>query len=126
METNSDSIIAILGISDKTTRYSYRAYKQLLDSGYDNLIGITPKDIALPNISVVNSLQEINGSVHTLTLYVGAKRLDPLIDDILYLNPKRIICNPGTGNQDLIYKAQQKGIEVVEGCTLVMLNTDQF
>ena len=75
---------------------------------------------------IVKFLKDIDTSIHTLTVYVGAKRLTPLIEEILSLNPKRIILNPGTENKDLIAKAKEQQIEVVEGCTLVMLSTDQF
>jgi hypothetical protein len=34
--------------------------------------------------------------------------------------------NPGAENPALAEKAEQAGIEVVEGCTLVMLRTGQF
>jgi len=34
--------------------------------------------------------------------------------------------NPGAENHALAAKAKEAGIEVVEGCTLVMLRTGQF
>jgi hypothetical protein len=34
--------------------------------------------------------------------------------------------NPGAENSALAAEAEQAGIEVVEGCTLVMLRTGQF
>ncbi|MDP1843656.1 MAG: CoA-binding protein [Sediminibacterium sp.] len=42
------------------------------------------------------------------------------------LHPKRIIFNPGTENEELEALAKSKGIEAIEACTLVMLNTGQF
>ncbi|MFT6873748.1 MAG: hypothetical protein ACJAVN_002770, partial [Roseivirga sp.] len=40
--------------------------------------------------------------------------------------PKRIIFNPGTENQELKNKAESAGIECVEACTLVMLSVGNF
>jgi hypothetical protein len=34
--------------------------------------------------------------------------------------------NPGAENSDLAVKAGERGIEVVEGCTLVMLRSGHF
>jgi hypothetical protein len=34
--------------------------------------------------------------------------------------------NPGAENSALAARAEEAGIEVVEGCTLVMLRTGQF
>lgn len=126
MVTNKDSYIAVLGFSDKPSRYSYLAYERLLENGFNNLIGISSKNISLPGIKMVRTLEDIGQDIHTLTVYVGVERLAPLIEAILALNPKRIILNPGTENVDLISRAKDAGIEVVEGCTLVMLGTDQF
>ena len=48
------------------------------------------------------------------------------IDYLLGLKPKRIIFNPGTENDSFMERAAARGIEVVEGCTLVMLQTATF
>ena len=126
MIPNKDSLVAILGVSDNKSRYSYLAYENLISKQYTNVIGITPKKISLPEIYIVHSLKDVKSPIHTLTLYVRSEKLSPLIEDILKLNPKRIILNPGTENPDLIERATSQGIEIVEGCTLVMLNTNQF
>jgi hypothetical protein len=47
-------------------------------------------------------------------------------DYILSLHPKRIIFNPGTENDELVEMATEKGIQAIEACTLVMLNTGQY
>ncbi|TNE56910.1 MAG: CoA-binding protein, partial [Bacteroidetes bacterium] len=60
--------------------------------------------------------------VDTVTLYVGPQRQVPYYEYILSLHPKRIIFNPGTENPELEALAEAQGIEVVEGCTLVMLS----
>jgi uncharacterized protein len=126
MVTDNNSSVVILGISDNKERYSYFAYKTLLDKGFDNLKGVTPKKIDLPEIDIVHTLEEVIAPIHTLTVYVGVKRLNPMIDKILSLKPKRIILNLGTENQDLKERALKQKIEVIEGCTIVMLNTNQF
>jgi uncharacterized protein len=61
-----------------------------------------------------------------VTLYLGQERSNPLIDEIIAAKPRRIIMNPGAENSALAAKAEKAGIEVVEGCTLVMLRTGQF
>ena len=126
METNTNEKIVILGISDNPERYSYKAHQKLIENGFINQVGISPKKITLSEIQLLNSLDQIEDSVHTITLYIGAQRLEPMIDSILKLSPKRIIVNPGTENCNLIDQAKEVGIEVIEGCTLVMLALDQF
>jgi predicted CoA-binding protein len=64
--------------------------------------------------------------IDTVTLYLGESRSNPLIDEIIEAKPRRIIMNPGAENSTLSARAEEAGIEVVEGCTLVMLRTGQF
>jgi hypothetical protein len=42
------------------------------------------------------------------------------------LKPQRIIMNPGAESDALETVAQANDIEVIRGCTLVMLRTQQF
>jgi predicted CoA-binding protein len=65
-------------------------------------------------------------NVDTVTLYLNPKNQQQYYDYILSLNPKRIIFNPGTENDELASLARQKGIKTTEGCTLVMLSTGQY
>ncbi|MGB5274760.1 MAG: CoA-binding protein, partial [Flavobacteriaceae bacterium] len=46
--------------------------------------------------------------------------------DILKLNPKRVIFNPGTENPELYRLLEEQGIMAIEACTLVLLATDQY
>jgi predicted CoA-binding protein len=66
------------------------------------------------------------GEIHTVTMYVGAEHFIGYEDYVIGLNPKRIIFNPGSENRTLEDKAIDAGIEVVHGCTLVMLGSGQY
>lgn len=71
-------------------------------------------------------ISDAPGPIDTVTLYLGDTRSRPLIGEIIGAKPRRIIMNPGAENSALAAEAEQAGIEVVEGCTLVMLRTGQF
>lgn len=65
--------------------------------------------------------------MHTLTLYVGVGTgRCLLIDDILDLQPGRVIFNPAANPRELDQHLRVAGIAGIEGCTLVMLKTRQF
>lgn len=72
------------------------------------------------------SLRELPGAIDTATLYLGKARSDPLTEEILAAKPRRIIMNPGAENDELAEKARADGIEVIYGCTLVMLRSGLF
>ncbi len=61
-----------------------------------------------------------------MTLYVGPSRIAPLIQEIVDLNPGRVILNPGTESDELKKALKNAGISFIEACSLVMLKTGQF
>ena len=115
---------AIIGASPNPDRYAYRATVSLKKNGHKVYpIGIQKGDIE--GETILTDKPEIS-DIHTVTLYVGPRNQPAWIDYILSLNPKRIIFNPGTENDAFINAASSKGIECVEGCTLVMLSIGQY
>jgi hypothetical protein len=49
-----------------------------------------------------------------------------MTEEIIRLNPRRIIFNPGSENRELAEMLEAAGIEVVFHCTLVMLNSGTY
>ncbi|MCF8224501.1 MAG: CoA-binding protein [Bacteroidales bacterium] len=114
----------VLGASPNPARYSFKAVKSLLRYGHDTVaVGFRPGVIY--DKFIQRGTPKIDG-VHTITLYVGEKRQNEFRDYIVSLKPKRVIFNPGTVNPHFMKELEEKGIEVVEGCTLVMLDSGEF
>jgi predicted CoA-binding protein len=121
----SQQKVIVLGASPKEDRYSNKAVQQLLNHGHQ-VFPIHPTCDQILGQTCYKSLAEVPEPVDTITLYVGADKSTELAEKILGLKPKRIIMNPGAENAALAQQAKQQNIEVVEGCTLVMLRTKQF
>lgn len=117
--------VAILGASPKPDRYAYKAFEMLRDYGH-RPIPINPAFPEILSEKCYPTISEAPGPIDTVTLYLGEARSNPLIDEIIAAKPRRIIMNPGAENFALADKAEKAGIEVVEGCTLVMLRSGQF
>jgi len=115
----------VLGASNKTDRYSYKAMKLLIENGV-SVIPVHPVLKEIEGISCVPNLAGITTSIDTLTVYIGADRMTSIRDDIIKLNPGRVIFNPGTENNEVIAAIEAKGIKCLRACTLVMLKTGQF
>ncbi len=126
MSTDKNVKVVILGLSDDPNRYAYKAAQRLKESSFPNVMGIHPSGKSVLGIPVLQSLAELTEPVHTLTIYLNPARIDPLFEAILKARPKRIIFNPGTEHPTLMRIAKQKGIQVVEACTLVLLASKQF
>jgi predicted CoA-binding protein len=115
----------VLGASANPERYSFKAVMMLKEYGHDP-IPVHPSGRAVGGMDTVRSLGDVKDKVDTVTLYVGAPTSQELSDQILRVSPRRIIMNPGAENAELRLIAEAQGIEVIEGCTLVMLKTGTF
>lgn len=114
----------VLGASANPARYSYLAISRLRNHDHPVVaIGKRPGEVAGIPIEVVP--QEIT-DVDTVTLYLNPANQKQYYDYVLGLHPRRIIFNPGTENEEFQRLAQEKGIETMEACTLVLLATGQY
>jgi hypothetical protein len=66
------------------------------------------------------------GNVDTITLYINPSHQKEWYDYFFKLKPKRVIFNPGTENPELEKALEEKNIQAVEACTLVLLRSGQF
>ncbi len=125
LPTEEKRNVAVLGASAKPERYANQALRLLEQYNY-RTFPVNPGFTEIEGRKCFPTLAEIPEPLHTITLYLGAPRSTPLIDQILAADPQRIILNPGAENDDLSAAASSAGIEVVEGCTLVMLRAGLF
>jgi predicted CoA-binding protein len=114
----------VLGASDNEERYSNMAVKKLV-AHHHPVIAVGRKNTSINGIVVTKELVQAEG-VDTVTLYLNPTAQKEYYDYILSLQPKRIIFNPGTENDELVELAMAHNIEPLEACTLVMLNTGQY
>lgn len=114
----------VLGASDNPGRYSYLAINRLRAYGHE-VVAVGRKKGKVGDVEIITELPEMD-DIDTITLYLNPTNQQPYYDYIASLKPKRIIFNPGTENDDLERKMAQKGVNMLEACTLVMLNTGQY
>lgn len=114
----------VLGASPNPDRYSFLAVNRLTAHGHP-VVAIGKRAAQIGNVPIVtdHALQE---DVDTVTLYMNPGNQQEYYDYILNLHPKRIIFNPGTENDELAKMAEDKGIDTLEACTLVLLSTGQY
>ena len=124
-QPRSVETVAILGASPKPDRYAYQALQLLHEYGH-RALPINPAFNEILGEKCYPTITDAPGPIDTITLYLGQVRSNPLIHEIINAKPRRIIMNPGAENSALAARAEEAGIEVVEGCTLVMLRTGQF
>lgn len=114
----------VLGASSNPARYSNLAVDRLTAYNHPT-IAIGKKAGKIGEVEITtDQLQE--SDIDTVTLYLNPTNQQPYYNYILSLNPKRIIFNPGTENEELEQLANEKGIKTIDACTLVMLSTGQY
>ncbi len=114
----------VLGASENPARYSYLAINKLKNYGHP-VEAIGKRKGQVNNIEIVTGTPPLK-DIDTVTLYLNPANQQPYYDYILSLNPKRIIFNPGTENPELEALANEKNIETMEACTLVLLSINQY
>ncbi|HIY77361.1 MAG TPA: CoA-binding protein [Candidatus Sphingobacterium stercorigallinarum] len=114
----------ILGASTNPARYAYLVANKLVRKGHA-IVNVGRKVGKVAGVEIEQP-EQIHTDIDTVTVYVGPQNQAPYYDYILKTNPKRIIFNPGAENPELAEMAANQDIEVVEACTLVMLNTGQY
>jgi predicted CoA-binding protein len=114
----------VIGASENPERYSYLAVQKLKKQGHP-VIALGRKSGKIGETSIVTEFPT-EQNVDTVTLYVNPELQKQYFNDILLLHPKRLIFNPGTENDEFFTMAKANGIEPLEACTLVLLNTGQY
>ena len=114
----------VVGASPNPERYSNRAVLQLLKAGHP--VVAWGKRTGTIGMVSIKTKYEMETGIHTVTMYVGAGNQHVYYDAILALPPARIIFNPGAENPEFYEMAANRGIEVTDECTLVMLSVGTF
>ena len=114
----------IIGASTNPMRYSYKAANMLKGKGHE-IINVGIKKGAVAGVDI-EPQGDVHQDVHTVTLYIGPALQPGYYDYIIQTQPKRVIFNPGTENDELELLLRENGIEAVEACTLVLLSTGQY
>ena len=121
-------VTAVLGASSDPDRYSAMAMSLLMEKGHV-AIPVHPRETTIQGQKVWKSLNELalaGQKIDTVTVYVNAALTTKMLSDFIQLKPRRVIMNPGAENPVLEQGLKAQDIEVVHGCTLVMLRTGQY
>jgi len=114
----------VLGASLNESRYSNICIRTL-KSALIPVKAIGLREGMVGTTHVQTGTPEING-VHTVTLYLGPENQKKWYNYLLDINPERVIFNPGTENEELQKILNDAGIEVVEDCTIMMIQGGRY
>ncbi len=119
-----DKVTAVFGSSTKQMRYSNIAINKLRQYGH-SVIALGLREGTVADVEIQTGQPKIEG-IHTVSMYLGPQNQTEYYDYIRAFKPKRVIFNPGTENSKFAKMLQGDQIEVVEYCTLVMLDSAMY
>ena len=123
-ENNEKKKTLVLGGSVNPSRFANKAIRKLRAYGHP-VVSVGLKEGEVNDVNIQTGTPHFK-DIHTVTLYLSAKNQKQYYDYIIGLKPKRIVFNPGTENLELSELARKNNIEVVEYCTLILLDTHTF
>jgi predicted CoA-binding protein len=112
--------VAILGASADRSKYGNKAVRAFLARGY-TVYPVNPKGGDIEGLSAYKSLSEIPADVklNRISVYlppaIGLKTLPEIAErgcDELWLNP-------GSESDELVAAAEERGLNVVQACSIV-------
>ena len=114
----------VFGASTNPHRYSNLAIARLTELGIDTF-AFGPVAGEVHGVKIQDKIPIIE-DLDTITLYMNPKRQVSYYQDIISLNPKRVIFNPGTENPEFYQLLREHKIIAEEACTLTLLAIDQY
>lgn len=117
---SESKVTLVIGGSLKPERYSNKAIIKLNKYGH-KVFSIGLRSGNVDGIEILTAHPNFE-NIDTVTLYIGPSHQNEYFEYIINLKPKRVIFNPGTENAELSKTLIANDIEVVEHCTLVMLD----
>ena len=115
--------VMVLGASENSSRYSYKAIIKLNEYGHQVFaIGKKAGEVRGVPVKTIFPTHKID----TISIYLNLSNQKEYYERILDLEPNRIIFNPGAENEELFNLAKSQNIDVINACTLVMLSLGVF
>jgi len=120
----TDKPTLVIGASPKPERFSYTAVAKLIARNIP-VVAVGLREGTISGVRIHKVFPDVS-DIHTVTLYVGSRNQSVYYEYILNVNPKRVIFNPGTENAEFENTLRNEGIQVVHGCTLIMLDNGTY
>ncbi|MGM0612939.1 MAG: CoA-binding protein [Bacteroidota bacterium] len=119
-----DKKTIVLGVSPDPKKRAHRVCKKLMEKGH-TIVPLGIREGKVNNIPIITNTNNPQ-KAHTIVIFLRASRQKAWLSYILASNPKRIIFNPGSENPELVEIAKEREIDVLYGCTLLMLSSNRY
>lgn len=118
----SQKNIAVIGVTLNKEKYGYQIY-QCLKQNHFNTYGVSIKYKEIDHDSLYPNLESIPTKIDLAVFVVAKKYGYAYVDACHKLHISTIWLQPGTYDQELLDYIHSLGIQTIEDCVLVQLNS---
>lgn len=112
--------VAVVGASANAERYSHQAVLRFAARGY-TVWPVHPSGQAVAGHPCHRDLASLPGRPDVVTMYVNPAIGAGMADAIATAAPRLVILNPGADGAAVAAPLRQRGLRVLEACSLVLL-----
>ena len=116
-----EKTIAIIGASNQREKYGNIAVRTYKDAGW-TVYPVNPKSENIEGLPAYKQIEDVPAPINRISVYLPPKRVLPLLDSIAQANPTELWLNPGTESPEVIQKAKELGLNVIQACSLLNNN----
>ncbi|MBL9169646.1 MAG: CoA-binding protein [Verrucomicrobiales bacterium] len=110
--------VAVIGASNERQKFGNKAVRAYQKRGYQ-VFPINPKEGAIEGLPAFRSILDIPVRPDLVSVYVAPPILLKLLADIAAKGCNELWLNPGTESQEVLDRAEQLGLNVVQACSLI-------
>ncbi|NBI06956.1 CoA-binding protein [Senegalia massiliensis] len=112
---------AVLGVTPNESKFGYKIYKKLKDHDY-KVYPINPKYDEINGEKCYKSIEELPETPDVLDFVVPPQVSLNALDEVNKKGIKNVWFQPGTSDKNVIEKAKESNLNIVEDCVLVALS----
>ena len=113
-----EQTIAILGASTDRSKFGNIAVRAYVDQGW-TVYPVNPKADEVEGLKAFAAVDDVPGPVDRVSVYLPPTVLLSLLDEIAAHSPGEVWLNPGTESDEVLSRAREQGLNVVQACSIV-------
>jgi len=121
MEDIRKKHIAIIGVYDRTEKFGFKIFRDLIKAGF-NITGVNPRGIEVLDRKTYKGIKDINASIDMIITIVPPGVTEKVVQDAIELGIKQIWMQPGSESPAAIKKAEDAGINVRHNACFMVEN----
>ena len=113
--------VAILGASPNRQKYGNKSVRAHLDQGYE-VYPVNPTADEVEGLKAYPSLRDLPvETVDRVSVYLPPAVGLTVLEDIKAVNPKEVWFNPGSESDEIVERAGELGLNIIQACSIVNL-----